>query len=99
MKLAAICIVALASPVIAQGQGTPTPVPSEAMKKISYYAPQRLTLSADRPESLKKAPDGLRAPLYGVLPIGSGEGARTGPFFHVILDEPEGAEARLFIDS
>lgn len=70
-------------------------VSSGAMKRIGYYAPQRLELTGDRPASLTKLPDGLEAPRYGVLPIAGAPGV----VFHVVLDEPAGGPARLLIDS
>ncbi len=76
------------------------PMSSGAMKKMGGYRPQRLTLSAEKPATLTKAPDGLTAPMYGVLPIGSAaEGKGAAPVYHVILDEPEGKDATLYVDS
>lgn len=72
-----------------------SPVSSGAMKQIGYYMPNRLELSPDKPATLKKAPDGLEAPLYGVLPIAGAKDV----VFHVIVDEPAGKPARLFVDT
>ena len=66
------------------------------MEKIGWYAPRQVVLSAVKPSTLKKLPDGLSAPLYGVLPIGPAEGTRA---CHVVLDEPAGAAAVLYVDS
>src|SRR5687767_14932585 len=60
-------------------------VPKGGMEKLGYYAPQRLTLSAERPATLTTAPEGLGAPMYGVVKMGP-DAAKT---FHVVLDEPE----------
>ena len=64
-----------------------------ASAKIGYYSPQRAALSAQAPKAVVKPPIGLTAPMYGVLPIGGGEGIAF------VLDEPEGQPARLFVDS
>src|SRR5687768_2459112 len=45
-------------------------VPKGGMEKLGYYAPQRLTLSAERPATLITAPEGLGAPMYGVVKMG-----------------------------
>ncbi|MEX2217476.1 MAG: TlpA disulfide reductase family protein [Phycisphaerales bacterium] len=93
MKLTAAAVLIAASGALAQGTFKLTPVPKEGSKAAGgYYQPQRLMLSEEKPATIRKAPAGLEAPLYGVLPIGKGK-------FHVILDEPEGKEARLFVDS
>ena len=40
---------------------------SDASKELGGYTPQRLKLSPTKPDSLKKAPAGLVAPLYSEL--------------------------------
>ncbi len=70
-------------------------VPKDAMPRLGGYAPQRLRLTDQRPRTLKKAPAGLSAPLYGVLEMGS-DAKRA---YHVVLDEPEGAPPRLWVDT
>ncbi len=69
---------------------------SDVQKKLGTYSPQRLKLSSDKPESLKKAPKDLQAPLYGEMKIGPKESPAT---ILVVLDEPEGKASRLFVDS
>lgn len=88
---------ACVSPAVALADDTVTfvTVSSGAMKEIGYYSPQRATLSAERPTTITKVPDGLVAPQYGVLPLKSAEGV----VFHVVLDEPDGQPAKLFVDS
>ncbi|MEK6703601.1 MAG: TlpA disulfide reductase family protein [Planctomycetota bacterium] len=71
------------------------PMSTGAMSKLGGYRPQRITLATAKPATIKKEPDGLTAPLYGILPIKAPEGA----VLHVIVDEPEGKPARLFVDS
>lgn len=73
-----------------------TLVPTGAMPKIGYYMPQRLELTDKPPALIKKAPDGLTAPIYGVITFGPKEHPRS---FAVIVDEPDGKDARLFVDS
>jgi thiol-disulfide isomerase/thioredoxin len=70
-------------------------VPSDATAITGYYYPLSIELSTTRPGSLKKLPPKLAAPRYGVLPVAS-EGARK---FHVIVDEPAGADAVLYVDA
>lgn len=70
-------------------------VPSNASSIIGYYYPLTIDLSATRPDSLKKLPQKLAVPRYGVLPVSS-EGGRK---FHVIVDEPAGADAVLYVDA
>ncbi len=81
---------------MAAGEGTKLSfMESGASQKIGGYMPQRTALSDAKPETLKKVPEGLKAPLYGVLGVPGAKG-RT---YHVILDEPEGAPAKLYVDS
>jgi len=70
-------------------------VPEKGMAKIGYYSPMRTTLSATKPESITKLPADLKAPLYGKLDV-AGEGTAV---FHVVIDEPADAPARLFVDT
>jgi thiol-disulfide isomerase/thioredoxin len=70
-------------------------VASNATSITGYYHPLRIELTATRPASLKKLPPKLTTPRYGVLPVAS-EGGRT---FHVIVDEPAGADAMLYVDA
>ena len=71
-------------------------VPTGAMPKLRGYRPQRLTLSATKPDALKKTPEGVLTPLYGVLMLGAKE--KQTPVL-VLVDEQEGKDARLFVDS
>jgi len=93
--LAALTAAALVSSAGADYSVRLKPMEKGAMKKIGFYMPQRLTLVAEKPATLKKLPDGLAVPRYGVLPLA---GAR-GVVFHVVLDEPEGTPAKLLVDS
>jgi thiol-disulfide isomerase/thioredoxin len=70
-------------------------ITSNAMPVIGFYSPQLLELSATKPTSLSRAPVGLTAPLYGILPVQS-SGSRR---FHVVVDEPDGADAVLYVDA
>ena len=69
---------------------------SDASKDLNGYMPQRLKLSSQKPESLKKSPDGVTTPLYGEIKIGPRE--KPGALL-VLLDEPEGKPSRLFVDA
>jgi len=66
-------------------------LPSGAMQKLGGYRPQLLKLSADKPADLKKAPD-LAAPLFGAIHFGEKS-------YLVVLDEPEGKDATLYVDA
>ncbi len=74
------------------------PVSTGAMKLMGGYRPQRVTLSAEKPASIHKLPDGLAAPMYGVLAVGNGADKATQTF-HIVLDEPEGKDATLYVDA
>jgi thiol-disulfide isomerase/thioredoxin len=67
---------------------------SDASKSLGYI-PQRLRISPTKPESLKKAPEGLLAPVYGELTIGPKEAPAK---YIMIVDEPEGKPNRLYLD-
>jgi len=68
------------------------PITTGASSTIGYYMPQRLTLSASKPGTITKVPEGLTAAMYGELPF-------AGKKVALILDEPTGAPAKLYIDS
>jgi thiol-disulfide isomerase/thioredoxin len=93
--LAALTAAALVSAAGADDSVKLKPMEKGAMRKIGFYMPQRLTLVAEKPATLKKVPDGLAAPRYGVLPLAGDPGA----VFHILLDEPEGKPAKLLVDS
>ena len=67
-----------------------------AMQKLGSYVPQRLEMTTTKPEGIKKLPDGLTAPLFGEIKLGS---ADAPTHFYVVLDEPEGKPARLLVDA
>lgn len=71
-------------------------VAKDAAKELGGYMPQRLKLSATKPESIKKAPDGLGAALYGELKIGPRDSQSTCA---IIVDEPADKPSRLYVDS
>lgn len=64
--------------------------------KVGTYLPQRLAISAENPEGIKKLPSDLAAPLFGTLKLGPGDAPTA---FAVVLDEPEGKPSRLFVDA
>ena len=70
-------------------------LPSGAMARVGGYVPQRLTLAADRPAALKKAPE-TKAPLYGELKLGPADKPTS---FLILVDEPEGSDAKLYVDA
>ena len=91
------CFVALASLGAAGPNDTikMTLLPKDISKKVSYYAPQKAKLESGKPAGITKAPAGLDAPAYAELAIAS---AGEKPLF-LIVDEPAGKPARLFIDA
>ena len=72
-----------------------TLIPTGASAKIGYYMPIRVELESLRPDGISKVPPGLKSPMYGKLPATG----PTGSPIWVILDEPEGETARLFVDT
>jgi thiol-disulfide isomerase/thioredoxin len=52
------------------------------------------TLSESKPETLKKLPEGLTAPLYCLLDVPGAKGRN----YHVVVDEPAEGPSRLFVD-
>src|SRR5688572_30840798 len=69
---------------------------AEVTKDTGGYMPQRLKLSAAKPDSVKKSPTDITAPLYGELKMGPTNAPVT---FVVLLDEPAEKPSRLFVDS
>jgi thiol-disulfide isomerase/thioredoxin len=70
-------------------------VSSGAMQRLEYYFPERIDLSKTVPSAIKKLPQNLQSPLYGVLKFGTSTGKNQ---FAVVLDEPSGQPAHLFLD-
>ncbi len=68
-----------------------TLVPKGGMAKIGYYAPQRAVMSGEKPGSVTKVPASLASPMYGTLAVGKGTA--------FVLDEPDGKDATLYVDS
>src|SRR5438046_1798689 len=60
-----------------------------------FLGGERIVLGADKPASLRRVPDGLAAPLYGEFIFGPSEQPMT---FGVVVDEPDGKPARLWVD-
>ncbi|MCX7024755.1 MAG: TlpA disulfide reductase family protein [Spirochaetes bacterium] len=92
--LAVLTLASALGSLAAQGQVQLDPVPKGATQLIGYYLPRQLNLLPKAPASLKKAP-AFRNPLYGVIPASS-DGGRL---FHVVVDEPAGTSATLYVDS
>jgi peroxiredoxin len=69
---------------------------SGATAKQGGYVPHQIELSPAAPAGLTKTPADLAAPLYGQFKLGPAESPTT---FFVVLDEPEGKPARLFVDA
>src|SRR5438067_2774694 len=66
-------------------------MPEGAMRKLGGYQPQMIKMSETKPDALKKAPE-LAAPLYGSIKFG-------GVTHLIVLDEPEGKDAKLYVDA
>jgi peroxiredoxin len=91
--LALLLITLLSSAALAEdtAEVKMTLLKSGAMQKLGGYMPQRLELSDKKPDDLKKAPD-LTSPLYGSIQFG-------GASYLIVLDEPEGKDAKLYVDA
>jgi len=69
---------------------------SGGVSKMGGYMPQRLAISAEKPDGIKKLPADLAAPLFGTLKLGASDAPTS---IAVVLDEPEGKPSRLFVDA
>ncbi|MBX3406275.1 MAG: TlpA family protein disulfide reductase [Phycisphaeraceae bacterium] len=58
------------------------------------YMPSSVTLVAERPAAVRKEPAFRGKPLYATVNIGTGEGSARV----IAIDEPAGADARIYID-
>jgi thiol-disulfide isomerase/thioredoxin len=65
-------------------------------KKIGGHRPHPIMLAATAPDSIKKTPPGLTAPLYGSFAMGPAKAATT---IGVILDLTADKQQRLFVDA
>ena len=67
-------------------------LPEGAVGKLTHgYVPRQLKLSADAPAELKKKPE-MEAPLFGRIKFG-------GKSYLLALDEPQGKDAKLYVDA
>jgi thiol-disulfide isomerase/thioredoxin len=66
-------------------------IPEGAMRKLGGYQPQQLKLNSAKPATVKKAPVSKTA-LYGTIQF-------AGVKHLVLLDEPEGQDAKLYVDA
>jgi thiol-disulfide isomerase/thioredoxin len=94
--VAAGLLLAMAAPGHAQGPVALTLEPDGVTKDHLGYAPLKLTLMPDKPAGVTKAPDGLTAPLYGMISLGP-VGKKTA--IAVLVDQPAVGPPRLFVDS
>ena len=69
---------------------------SRGAQTIGYYAPQQTDLLASAPATLKRLPASLVSPTYALIPIGPPGGGRV---YHVLLDEPAGRPAVIYVDA
>jgi peroxiredoxin len=67
-----------------------------AGKQMSAFKAQEMKLSQMQPAGVKKIPEGLTVPLYGVITLGPRENPTT---FTVLVDAPAGKPSRLYVDS
>ena len=80
-----------AAPAAAAGEVKLSVLPAGAAQKIGGYNPQQAKLAKAKPAAVKKAPE-MAAPLYGQIAFG-------GKQYLVALDEPYGADAKLYVDA
>ncbi|HZP84563.1 MAG TPA: TlpA disulfide reductase family protein [Chthonomonadaceae bacterium] len=71
-------------------------LPSGAAPMYAWRTPQRLVLTINPPQTVKKVPAGLVAPRYGLLPLGPKERQTIAT---VILDEGVKGKSRLYVDA
>lgn len=96
-RITALALLSLAGVATATAQEVNLKwIGKDASKDLGGYMPQRLKLSSTKPESLKKAPDGLTTPLYGEMKIGPRESQSTCV---IIVDEPADKPTRLYVDT
>ena len=70
--------------------------PGDSKKHLTYYTPVPLKLSDARPASLKKIPEGVVSPRFGMMKLGPMESAQE---FVVMLEETDDEHARIWVDS
>jgi thiol-disulfide isomerase/thioredoxin len=87
--IATLAMIAV-SGLMADGVSTKV-VPGGVTAKLGGYSPIRAEMDA-KLDSVKKAPEGLTAPKYGSLKLDQKS-------WSLILDEPEGKPARLYVDT
>ena len=81
-----------AAPAVdASGEVKMSLMPSGATEKLGGYNPQQVKMVKGKPAALKKAPE-LKSPLYGQIRFG-------GKNYAMAVDEPAGAEAKLYVDA
>lgn len=68
--------------------------PAGSREMGMMYMPSGFDLTAEQPEFVTKAPEFRTTPRWGVISIGSGEGSTRA----IVVDEPEGEPARIWLD-
>jgi len=91
--LASVCLLLAACQFAAADENDVhmTVIATGGMRKLGGYRPQLLKLSDEKPAELKKAPK-LESPKYGQIHFGDRS-------YVVVLDEPQGKDATLYVDS
>src|SRR2546430_5936343 len=85
-----VCLAGLARGEAGSAEVKMKLMPEGAMRKLGGYQPQMIKMSDTKPDALKKAPE-LAAPIYGSINFG-------GASHLIVLDEPEGKDAKLYVD-
>ena len=70
------------------------PMPSGVSEKVQGYRPIKIDLTSVKPDFIEKVPEGLEFPMFGKMPFKAGEDTVA-----IIIDEPEGKPARLWVDT
>ena len=91
-------VLAASASVPGQGVVNLTFKPRGSASAIGWYAPQLLQLGPTKPAAAKKLPPGLASPLYGQLRFGGPASPGAG-VFTVVIDEPQGRPAGLYVDT
>src|SRR5256885_9369422 len=93
--VATVCLAMVGTAMPARGEDTADAkmgvMAKGAMQKMGGYRPQQVKMSTDKPADLKKAPE-MAAPMYGSIEFG-------GKSYLMAIDEPEGKDAKLYVDA
>ncbi len=94
--LFSILLLIIPAQAIAQTEAQLQFVSSKAIPIFGNFLPLHIDLGLIKPASFHKLPDGLRSPMFGTFNFRLASGAQEVP---VILDAPDNAPAKLYVDA